>query len=245
MILNLNSSLYNLKTCKKININNPISNTQNGENLKQINGHEFGCYLNLNFYGMYHFLNKEKLKNLGIPNLQFIENNSVRGESLAHKRNIGYLSEIKASGIEQIIDLKTSDYSNKFKNKVESNGMTYFHFPIDAEKTPTRYIIEQLPAFFEKINKGKFYIACAQGLHRTDIALSINYLFNKDAGDIPPILYGHRRQNGLRCDDIFKRCNNIFASLTSSDREKLGLTEYTVEDYKKRKRKLMLFNEGK
>ncbi len=187
----------------------------------------------------------DKIKNieeLNIPNLHIINGNSVRGESLSHKRNKPYIKSMAEYGIERVIDLKTSDHSDSFQYLVESNGLEYYHFPIDSDKKDVREIIDCLPKLFETINKGNFYIACAQGLHRTDIALTINYLFNTKANEEPPILYGHVSKNGVRYEDIFKRTNNIFKSLTEEDRKILGLVDFDEEAYKAKKSMLMKAN---
>ncbi|MBE7706123.1 MAG: hypothetical protein E7Z91_02620 [Cyanobacteria bacterium SIG30] len=186
----------------------------------------------------------EKIIKLNIPNLHIINGDSVRGESLSHKRNKSYIRCMKDYGIEQIIDLKTSDYSDSFKHAVESNGLRYYHFPLDSDKQDVREIIEYLPNLFSVINKGNYYIACAQGLHRTDIALATNYLFNKNAGEQPPILYGHITKKGIRCEDIFKRTNSIFRTLTSEDRKRLGLSDYDDKLYKAKKNKLIEYNKS-
>ncbi len=180
--------------------------------------------------------------NLNIPNLHRLNNNGLRGESLANKRNHKFIFPLHKKGIRHIIDIKTSDFSKSYENRVKAAGMSYHHFPIDAEKTSNREIINCLPDLFKVLNDGDFYISCAQGLHRTDIALAVNYIFNKDASDEPPVLYGHKTKNGLRYSDIFRRTNSIFNELTYQDRVKLGLTDFTPEKYKEKKQKLIEFN---
>lgn len=195
---------------------------------------------NISFKSSKKPISKEIL-NLNIPNLRFINDNCVRGESLSSKRNKHKLEVLKNFGLEQVIDLRTSDHSDKFRDYVEHNGVKYSHFPIDAEVMSTREIIDFLPDFFNAINKGNFYIACAQGLHRTDIALAINYLFNEKAEE-PPILYGHQTTKGVRVDDIFQRTNAIFKNLNEEDRNKLNLNDYDETAYKDKKTKLMEIN---
>ena len=76
-----------------------------------------------NFYSNYITFNgfkkitRDDLKDVTIPNLQIINSVNLRGESLSHKRNIAFLPRIKKLGIKRIIDLKTSDYSEKFKHR--------------------------------------------------------------------------------------------------------------------------------
>ena len=49
----------------------------------------------MHFCGKRNGLDREKILTLDIPNIRFIENDSLRGESLSHKRNIGFISKIK------------------------------------------------------------------------------------------------------------------------------------------------------
>lgn len=177
-----------------------------------------------------------------IPNFYFLPNNSARGESLSHKNNKNMLPIIKACGIERIIDLKTTDFNSNFEDLVTKNNMCYYHFPIDSYTTSTKEIIKNLPAFFEQINKGHYYIACAQGLHRTDIAMSINYVFNPKASHIPPILYGHRNKKGLRMDDIAKRLNSIYKELSDEDKIRLGYKNFDEKIFKAKKKMLFQYN---
>ncbi|MBQ7450583.1 hypothetical protein IJS77_04130 [bacterium] len=184
----------------------------------------------------------EGIESLNIPNIHSLPNCSARGECLYHKNNKSMLPLIRNYGINQIIDLKTADFNENFRDFVRRNNMDYHAFPIDAGTTPTRQIINSLPSFFEQINKGHYYIACAQGMHRTDIALSINYVFNPQRSQTPPILYGHRRRNGLRTDDIVKRLNNIFKELTDLDKIKIGYKNFDENIFKALKKMLFRFN---
>ena len=104
-------------------------------------------------------------------------------------------------------------------------------------------IIEKLPELFDVMNKGKFYIACAQGLHRTDIAVAMNYLFNPKSSSVPPKMYGHISSDGFKQQGIFNRTNSIFKNMTQEDKNKLGLSDFSKEDYKKKKKILSSANE--
>jgi hypothetical protein len=58
-------------------------------------------------------------------------------------------------------------------------------------------MVEHFSEFCSLIDKGKFYIACAMGLHRTDIALSLYWMFYAaDKGVKSPVLYGYTRNSG-------------------------------------------------
>ena len=94
---------------------------------------------------------------------------------------------------------------------------------------------------FKLIDKGGYYIACAQGLHRTDIALSINYVFNPNSKEIP-ILYGHFRDGHLKFDDIARRLHSLKREMSYSDIEKIGWGQNFESEFYKRKNDLKNYN---
>ena len=128
---------------------------------------------------------------------------------------------MKAAGISTVIDLRAGDSSGSFHEACKEAGLDFLHFPVDRFRTPSAVIIENLPAFIKTVDMGGFYIACALGLHRTDIALSLHYIFNPLASE-PPVLYGHIRDGKLRYDDIFQRAGSIYHSMTEADKKRLG-----------------------
>lgn len=184
----------------------------------------------------------EKLKSLNIPNLEVVENKGVRGESLSADRNYKFLPKIKQYGIQQVIDLRTADYTEKFAKKCENFGLKYTHIPIDSKKTSPREILDNLPKLFGLLDNGQYYIACAQGRHRTDIAFAMNYLFNPKTKEVPT-MYGHVKDGKMRYDDIFARANSLMKNMTQADKDKLGWTKEFEEEFKIRKQNLIKFNE--
>ena len=232
--LHNNSSIYNGNnnlTCERIN--NSSDNTTLVSDNSENNTGILESDRNNKLY--------EILKS-NIPNFHLLPNYSARGESLSRKNNKNMLPIIKACEIMQIIDLKTTDYNSNFEDLVRKNNMDYHHFPIDSHTTSTKEIIKNLPDFFSQMNKGHYYIACAQGLHRTDIAMSINYVFNPKASNIPPILYGHLSKKGLRMDDIAKRLNSIYKELSDEDKIKLGYKNFDEKIFKAKKKMLFQYN---
>ena len=95
----------------------------------------------------------------------------------------------------------------------------------------SKEIIRNLPLLVQ----GGYYIACAQGLHRTDIALLMNFLFNPKSQE-PPIMYGHFKNGRFRCDDIFYRASCIYRALSQDDKISLGLDEEFEDSFLKRKK---------
>lgn len=229
--------------------NKPRTNITNNIKLLEENNSKFVKKLPVkaDFYKKYNNLNInnvdfESLKQLKITNFQIVDNKGVRGESLSAKRNYRFLSKIKEYGINRVIDLRTADYTPKYKLKCNSNGLDYMHIPIDAKTTPAKDIIKNLPKLFKALDEGKYYIACAQGRHRTDIAFAMNYLFNPKAQKVPK-MYGHIKDGKLRYDDICSRANSIMKEITPEDKQKLGWTVEFEKDFEKRKQTLIKFNE--
>lgn len=188
-------------------------------------------------------VNFEALKSLGIPNLHTVGNKGVRGESLSSSKNYKFLSKLKENGITTVIDLRTADYTEKFKAKCDSFGLNYVHIPIDEKVTTDREILDNMSELFRQFERGHFYVACAQGRHRTDIALALNYIFNPKSNLSIPKMYGHIKPDKFRCQDIFTRVNSLYKAMTVQDRAKLGWTEEFEKNLPVRKKLLKLFNE--
>lgn len=246
-----------MKTMKILNNNRIKDNTKftalnkkhNNIILHANNDFRKNLPVKLDFYTKYNSLciNKkkidfEKLKSLNITNLQQVGNGGVRGESLSADRNYKFLAKIKECGINQVIDLRTVDYTEKFAKKCEKFGLKHTHIPIDSKNTSPREILNNLPKLFKLLDNGGYYIACAQGRHRTDIAFAMNYLFNPKAKDIPK-MYGHVKDGKMRCDDIFARANSVMKVMTPRDKQLLGWTKEFELGFKERKQNLIKFNE--
>ncbi|MCD8024484.1 MAG: hypothetical protein LUE64_03005 [Candidatus Gastranaerophilales bacterium] len=185
--------------------------------------------------------NAEKLEELNIPNFAYTCNEGIRGESLSSKRNRKFLKPIKNAGIETVIDLRDGYTSKNYRQMCNDCGLKYYNFPVDSSSVDDRTIIDNMPLMFDAINRGRFYIACAQGLHRTDIALAINYVFNPKAIDVPE-MRGHFRDYGFKTDDISRRLNSIHGALTKEDLKKIGWDDTFEEEFTKRKSELIRQN---
>ena len=186
-------------------------------------------------------INFDELFSLGIPNLRKVSENGVRGESLSKKSNKKFLARMPSLGITTILDLKTADHSDRFGDFCRHSGLQYFHFPIDKAQTDVRLIIDNLPEMINLINNANFYIACAQGLHRTDIALALAFVFNPEK-KTPPTMYGHFGEGKKREEDICQRLNSVFQNLQDEDRARLNLENFTAEEFKRRKKELLDYN---
>lgn len=180
-------------------------------------------------------LNLNEIRGLGIEDLHELPNNSLRGRTLSSKTP-HHLQQLKKAGISTVIDLRGKDAPSNYGERCQKYGLRYFNFPLDFKETPSRKIIDNLGEFFKQMNNGNFYISCAQGLHRTDLALAINYVFNPNASKTPPVMWGAKIDNEAEMSKTFARLNDIYKNLTPQDRKKLHIKEtFGEEEFKKRK----------
>ena len=77
------------------------------------------------------------------------------------------------------------------------------------------------------------YIACAMGLHRTDIALCTYWVFYAaDKGTVPPPNRGYRQENGHNTNKIKRVLNAFYQYMTERD----GKEPMPIEVFKERKK---------
>lgn len=188
-------------------------------------------------------INWDKISGMRITNLAFVDKKGVRGETLSSKRNRHYLFDLKGCGIENVIDLREKYVNTRYADFCKNAGLQYFNIPIDSSTVSDEEIIENLPLLINLINGGNFYISCAQGLHRTDIALALNYVFNPKS-KIPPLMLGHFRGNGLKSEDIIRRINSIAKKASEQDIKKMGweCSDKFQEEFHARKKELVQYN---
>jgi len=186
-------------------------------------------------------INIDSIQNLNIPGFKPITKQGevvgVRGRTLSAKKRRWMLPKLASYGVHTIIDLRWGDHSENFPDACRDAGIVYAHFPLDKSTTPNKVVIAQLPDFITTISQGGFYISCALGLHRTDIALALYYLFCPDAHE-PPVLYGHIRDGKLHIDDIFMRAGSVYHNLTDLDKTLLGWNTAFEHGFDERKKSL-------
>lgn len=174
---------------------------------------------------------------LPIKNIARVTGNIVRGETLWASRNRWCLDKVKEAGVDAIIDFRTADFTDKFSDLCRSKGMEYHHFPIDKAIQSDSEMLEFLPILFGLLDKRNCYISCQQGLHRTDIALSLYYMFHRP--DMVPDLIGHKTKGTLRCDDIMRRINSLYSLLVAKGNDGSGIKVFNEAEFRRR-RKLLL-----
>ena len=187
-------------------------------------------------------MNINQLINTGIQNIATVYG-GVRGTTLSSRNNMRYWQTVVDSGVRTIIELRNEDHSDRLCRMCEMYGIRYFAFPMDSHNVPNEVIAPRLQEFFEIIDNGDFYIACAMGLHRTDMALSIYWMFHgADNGMKPPILRGHIADEKLVLDrlnnKVFRRLNSLYAYLMANN----IIPVPDCETFAQRKRDLIEFN---
>ena len=166
-------------------------------------------------------MNTDLLLNTGIENIDVVYG-GVRGTTLSSRHNMRHWRTVVDGGVRTIIELRDEDHSDRLCRMCEIYGIRYFAFPMDSHSVPNEVIASRLREFFELVDNGDFYIACAMGLHRTDMALSIYWMFHgADNGMNPPILRGHIANGELVFDrlynKVFRRLNSLYAYLMENN----------------------------
>ena len=167
----------------------------------------------------------------GIPDVAPVFG-GVRGRTLS-SRHLKYAWPIIAeAGVKTVIDLRNLDSSNRLVEYCEQYGMEFFHYPVDMKKLNTEVMVDRLLRFCELIERGDFYIACAMGLHRTDIALSVYWVFyGADQGLDAPNLRGYTEASGHDTNNIMQVLNAMYICMT----ERNGQNPMPEEVFKERK----------
>lgn len=156
----------------------------------------------------------------------------VRGRTLSSRHYTYAWPAIIEAGVKMVIDLRKKDRSDKYPDTCSKAGIGYFHYPVDNDPAVIDSMIELFPQFCEIIDKGDFYISCAMGLHRTDIALCAYWVFHAaDNGLEPPPIKGYRRADGHNTDKMMRVLNVMYARMTEIN----GVVPIPVNVFKERK----------
>ena len=129
-----------------------------------------------------------------IPNLELVaDGNGVRGKTpLAGKQGwyTRVLSKVKEANIATVIDLRAEGVCSTRSRKIlEDLGIAYVGFPVDDCNWDIGSL-KKIKAYFDAVNKGDYFVGCANGESRTDIAIMINYLFNPNSKKLPTLCFG-------------------------------------------------------
>lgn len=204
-----------------------------------------------------------RLKNLRISHFRLIDSNSVRGVTLANQ-SPALLTELKECGINTIIDLRPegSDKS-RYAQNCRKNGLDYFNLKIrdnipifnapfsgkmSAEERRVAIVkfVHQLGDFFNLMDNGKNYMACLLGLHRTDLAVTMNYLLNPKEPTTPPTLsHMFFPEETNLTNKYIGKVKNMLKNLTQKDKEFLKMPDCFSDIFDARVLKLRLMNRAK
>lgn len=179
----------------------------------------------------------ESILALPIANIARVNGHIVRGETLWASRNRKFLDKVRDAGVDVIIDFRTADFTEKFSDVCKSKGIEYQHFPIDKAVQSDEEMLGYLPELFDLLDNRRCYISCQQGLHRTDIALALYFMFHRP--ELAPNLMGHKKRGQFRCDDIMRRVNSLYNFLQEKGEGESGIKVYNEAEFRRR-RKLLL-----
>ena len=156
----------------------------------------------------------------------------ARGRTMSSRHQVYAWRALQEAGITTIIDLRLTDHTNRLPALCEEYGMRYFHYPVDTSAEAIAQMAELFPQFCQLIDAGDFYIACAMGLHRTDIALNAYWLFHGAyEGLPPPSIRGYRLEDGHKTDKLNRVLNALYAAFTEQD----GVEPMSQQLFKERK----------
>lgn len=166
-------------------------------------------------------INIERIIQTDIPDIHPVYG-GVRGRTLSSVKQEYAWQDIIDSGIHTIIDLREDGLINKrMRQLCEQFGMRYFYYPVDKHGTLIDEMIDRFDQLCRFIDEGGFYIACAMGLHRTDIALCTYWMFHAaDKGTLPPTIYGYNQESGHTPDNIIRVLNAFYSRLSERSGKK-------------------------
>lgn len=172
-----------------------------------------------------------KILSLNIPDIHPTYG-GVRGKTMSSRSQRYAWPIIREAGVHTIIDLRNDGMNLRMKNLCEEYGMEYFYYPTDNRTDVIECMVKLFPEFCKCIDRGGFYIACAMGLHRTDIALCTYWVFyGADRGIEPPALRGYLKKTGHDTSKILRVLNAFYDRIT----EETGKEPMSVEEFKYRK----------
>lgn len=201
-----------------------------------------------------------RLKLLGIKHFRLIDSNSIRGVTLANQKT-SLLTELKECGIRTIVDLRAEGGDDsKYAETCRENGLDYvnfklkinmpiFNLPLSSKLSTIERqqeidaFIKRLPDFFKIMDEGKYYMACLLGLHRTDLAVVLNYLVNPNEPKTPPILsHMYMKEESNFTNKYIGAMKNLLKNIKPEHKQYLGLPEDFNSIFDVRILKLRLMN---
>ena len=172
-----------------------------------------------------------RLEKTQIPDLAPVYG-GARGRTMSSRHQAYAWDAMREAGIKIIIDLREKDTTARLIDLCRLHEMRYFHYPVHTCPETIQQMAEHFPEFCQQIDAGDFYIACAMGLHRTDIALCAYWMFYAaDKGIQPPQIRGYREEDGHNTDKINRVMNALYEAFT----ERNGVEPMSRQTFKERK----------
>lgn len=222
-------TVYKCLFCDGWHVSKSVKKNAEGKTTEEIALDKYAVRLSVKSEG----LDVERILSTKIPDLAQVYD-GFRGRTLSSTRQLHAWSTMIESGINQIIDLR-ADYSSDFYSELcQRSGISYFRFPVKKrpKEEDLAKMLELFPEFCALIDRGCFYIHCAEGLHRTDIALSLYWVFYAaDKGIAPPVLRGYISEKGMKPDKIMLSLNAVYKYMT----EKNGVEPIPMNVFLERK----------
>lgn len=176
-------------------------------------------------------MNYSRLQQTSIPDLAPVYG-GARGRTMSSRHQLYAWRALKEAGVKTIIDLRLTDHTDRLPALCKEYEMQYFHYPVDTSAEAIARMVELFPQFCQLIDSGDFYIACAMGLHRTDIALNAYWLFHGiDNGLQPPEIRGYRQEDGHTTAKLNRVLNALYAAFTMHN----GVEPMSQQLFKERK----------
>lgn len=173
----------------------------------------------------------KKILELPISDIAYVYG-GVRGRTMSSQNQVLWY-QIKAAGVKTVIDLREGGSDTKIVAKCIQNDLDYFNYPVDNFAGSISKMVELFPEFCRLIDEGNFYISCAMGLHRTDIALCCYWMFHAaDYGIAPPEIRGYRKEDGHNSSKIMRILNAMYKEFERT----AGIIPFSLEVFKARKK---------
>ena len=199
-------AVYKCLFCEGWHVSKAVGKDAHGKTTEDIALDKYAMISNTGQEG----LDVDRILATKIPDLAQVYG-GFRGRTLSSTRQLHAWKTMIESGIIQVIDLR-ADYTSDFYSELcKRSGISYFKYPVAYEDVWIAKMVELFPEFCKLIDDGQFYIACAMGLHRTDIALCTYWVFYAaDKGIAPPPICGYRKDKGLTTNKIMRVLNAVF-----------------------------------
>ena len=174
------------------------------------------------------------LEQMNIPKLQKVAPTIYRGSTL--EKSPQALMALKKSGTQTIVDFRGSGNS-VLEKLCKSLNLDFFKVSFDPilakERKAKGYkqVIDfnALKEFFKIMNRGKAYVGCQLGIHRTNAALTYNYFLNPQAQNAPKLLFVNDTPSNLEVKNEINRLTRMVKQyvkkLTSEQKKSIGLED--------------------